>query len=188
MRRSVLALVLLLAPLSAAAEVTLTPYVGRTFSGDATEEAMQYGASLAFGGGTFGFEIDGSYTRDFFGETPAFSVLDEDRNNNVATLFGNVVLGPKFSDDRGRVYVLAGAGLMKTRVEDREDLFDVDRNSFGVSAGGGAEFFFSDRVGLRGDVRYFRDLHDPAEGDDEFDLEVGDFDFWRGAVGLSFRF
>jgi opacity protein-like surface antigen len=188
MRRAVFFLVLALVPMPAAAsEIVLTPYVGRTFNGDATEEARQYGASLSFGSGTFGFELDGSYTPDFFGAVPAFSALDEERPNNVTTLMGNVVLGPRFSDGRGRIYVLGGAGLMKTRVEDRDDFFDVDRSDFGVSAGGGLMFFFNDRLGLRGDVRYFRDLRDPAD-EDEFDLEVGDFDYWRGGVGLSLRF
>lgn len=192
MRRAVLVLALAVLPMPAAAEIVMTPYAGRTFSGDATEEARQYGGSISFGGGTFGFEIDGSYTPEFFGAVPAFSVLDEERENNVTTLMGNVVLGPRFSDGRGRLYVVAGAGLMKTRVEDRDDFFDVDRSDFGVSAGGGAQFFFNDRLGLRGDVRYFRDLRDPLEDEDgdldEFDLEVGDFSFWRGAIGLSLRF
>ena len=186
MRRAAFILALTLVPLPAAAEIVITPYAGRTFSGDATEEAQQYGASLTFGGGTFGFEIDGSYTPEFFGPVPAFSLLDEERDNNVTTLMGNIVIGPRFSDGRGRLYVAGGAGLMKTRVVDRDDFFDVDRNDFGVNAGGGLLFFFNDRLGLRGDLRYFRNLRDPV-GEDEFDLEVGEFDYWRGAVGLSFR-
>jgi hypothetical protein len=47
--------------------------------------------------------------------------------------------------------------------------------------------FFSDNVGIRGDVRYFRALQD-IESDDEFDVSLGDLRFWRGSVGITFRF
>lgn len=41
-------------------------------------------------------------------------------------------------------------------------------------------------TGFRGDARYFRALADPTE-DNEFGIDFGDFDFWRGTVGVSFR-
>ena len=47
--------------------------------------------------------------------------------------------------------------------------------------------FFTDNIGLRGDVRYFRSLQD-NEPDDEFDVALSDFRFWRGTVGVTFRF
>ena len=37
-----------------------------------------------------------------------------------------------------------------------------------------------------GDLRYFRSLQD-AEPDNDLDLSLGSFDFWRGSVGLTFR-
>jgi hypothetical protein len=55
-----------------------------------------------------------------------------------------------------------------------------------VNIGGGVQGFFNDRIGLRGDLRYFRSLADD-EPDDEFDLAFSDFDFWRGTVGVTFR-
>ena len=50
--------------------------------------------------------------------------------------------------------------------------------------------FVSDHVGLRGDVRYFRDFQNTSSTDHNVDLSnltVGSFDFWRGTVGLAFR-
>ena len=67
----------------------------------------------------------------------------------------------------------------------------MTRNDFALNVGGGLQGNFNEHVGLRGDIRYFRSLQ--GNGDDgiiidprEFDL--GDFDFWRGTVGVSFRF
>ena len=56
-----------------------------------------------------------------------------------------------------------------------------------MNAGAGLHMFFSDSVGIRGDVRYFRSLQDD-EPDDEFDIALSDFDFWRASVGVTFRF
>ena len=46
--------------------------------------------------------------------------------------------------------------------------------------------FFSDSVGIRGEFRYFRSLEDRVGGFPDFDLSR--FDFWRGTVGMVFRF
>jgi hypothetical protein len=75
-------------------------------------------------------------------------------------------------------------------------LFDeLSTNELGINVGGGVNVFFSDNLGLRGDLRYFRGLEqtnddDPAEDDDFADEDIGleDFHFWRATVGLVFRF
>jgi hypothetical protein len=46
--------------------------------------------------------------------------------------------------------------------------------------------FFSDNVGIRGDIRYFRAVRDTDP--DGVDLELGSFKFWRGTVGVTFKF
>jgi hypothetical protein len=63
----------------------------------------------------------------------------------------------------------------------------VSSNDWGFNAGAGIAGFFSDNIGLRGDVRYFRSLQD-NEPDDELDLSLGDLKFWRGSIGITFRF
>ena len=47
--------------------------------------------------------------------------------------------------------------------------------------------FFSDNLGLRADIRHFRSLQDNEPGPGDLDLGLGDFKFWRGTVGLNFR-
>ena len=41
-------------------------------------------------------------------------------------------------------------------------------------------------VGLRGDLRYYQTLSE-SDVDNALDLEVGDYDFWRGTIGVTFR-
>lgn len=172
---------------TAAAETVLTPYVGRVFGGELSssiegavdESHFNYGASLAFlGDGVFGVEVDASYTPDFFGT--------DFGDNNVTTLMGNIVLSFP-AGDKVRVYAVGGGGLLKSRVNDTDDFFDVDQNDWGIDVGGGVMFNITDRFGVRGDLRYFRNLTTREEpGLDEIDL--GDFDFWRGTAGLAIRF
>ena len=86
-----------------------------------------------------------------------------------------------------RPYVLGGLGIIKTRAQHARDLFDVARTDWGFNVGGGIMGFFSDSVGVRADVRYFRSLQD-EEPDDDFDIGLSNFKFWRGSLGLTFRF
>ena len=46
--------------------------------------------------------------------------------------------------------------------------------------------FFNDNVGIRGDIRFFRSLRDADP--DGLDIELGGFKFWRGTVGVTFKF
>jgi opacity protein-like surface antigen len=167
---------------STSAETILTPYAGITFSGDTVESRAVYGGSLAFTAPTgLGFEVDFGYSPDFFG-----SDRDIIPENNLTTLMGNLMFSGRISDN-SRIYGSAGAGLLKPRVDDADDFFDVDRNDFGVNVGGGVILGVSERIGIRGDVRYFRNIGDP-EPDDEFDLDFGNFSYWRATGGLAFTF
>ena len=67
-----------------------------------------------------------------------------------------------------------------------EGLFnDLTTNDLGMNVGGGVQGQFNSNIGIRGDIRYFRSLQD-NEPDNEFDLALSDFDFWRGTVGVTF--
>lgn len=187
MRRAWLTVVLsLLAvslPVSATAQTFLTPYAGATFGADAPSSQPSFGASLTFLGRVAGFEVDFGYTPDFFNEEVNDIVLVGD--SNVTSLMGNFVLA--VGNGRVRPYGVIGLGLLRSRV-DGGDLFDdVSTNDFGFNVGFGAMGMVTDRVGLRGDVRYLRSLEDP-EVDDDFDVEVGNFDFWRATGGVTFQF
>jgi hypothetical protein len=66
------------------------------------------------------------------------------------------------------------------------DFFDdVTRNDLGINIGGGINGQFTDNVGLRGDLRYFRSFENNS--DSTLDIGLSDFDFWRGSVGVTFR-
>jgi len=95
---------------------------------------------------------------------------------------GNLVFG--YSGGGVQPYVTGGLGLMRSNIDGPLDVFDIDSNAFGVNVGAGLRLG-SGGFGIRGDVRYFRQLSD-IEGLP--DLDLGDLSFWRASVGLSFGF
>jgi hypothetical protein len=163
------------------ADTMLSAHGGVAFGGDLDDTAGTWGGALTFmGDGLLGFEIEGAYTPDFFDDN--LIVLDE---NNVSTLMGHLLLGG--GNENGRLFVSLGAGIQQARARDIDDFFDVDSTDFAASAGVGGMGFFSENFGVRGDVRYFRSFGEDV-GDDDFDLDFGDFSYWRGTAGLVFRF
>lgn len=186
----------LCAPARASAEWLFTPFAGMNWGGSATfgdvgdfddefEKRGSFGASLAMGEGTTGFEIDFGWSPNFFENTTGGGDF-EFGDNNVTTVMANLTLG-MHSGAGVRPYVLGGVGIIKTRAEHARDLFDVASTDWGFNLGGGVMGFFSDAVGLRADIRYFRSLQD-HEDDDDFDIGLSEFKFWRGSLGLTFRF
>ena len=139
------------------------------------------------GAGIIGWEADLAYTPEFF--ESGDGDVDLIDNSNAVTAMFNAVIGVPVGGQRGggfRPYISGGAGLLQTNVEDSRSLFTVNNSEFGLNIGAGAYGFVSDHIGLRGDVRYFRALTDPNE-DNEFDIGFGNFDFWRGTAGVTFR-
>ena len=191
----------------ASADWLLTPYYGIVFGGaantvdidtldEAFEQRSSFGVGLAaMGNGIFGLEFDFGYAPNFFQLTEGEDDFEFfDVNSSVTTLMGNVILGVPIGGTSGpgvRPYALAGIGLMRANIE-FEDLFDnLSSNDLAVNFGGGVNVFFTDSIGLRGDVRYFRGLQNEDEPDAEdldFDFNLDDFDFWRATVGITFRF
>jgi opacity protein-like surface antigen len=194
-------LALVAAPATASADWLFTPFVGANFGGNANfgdfddfddevERRVDFGASLGWmGEGVIGFEADFGYSPNFFQDTVGDGNF-EFGDNNVTTLMANLLVGVPVGGQTGpgiRPYGSGGLGLIRTHV-DAGDFFDeLDNNDFGFNVGAGLHGFFNDNVGLRGDVRYFRSLED-NEPDNEFDLGLSDFDFWRATVGVTFRF
>lgn len=166
---------------TAHAQTFLTPFAGATFGKDAPSQQLTMGAALTVTGPIAGLEIELGYTPDFYGEIEGF---DFDTDSNLTTASANLMLGLQ----RGpiRPYGTAGVGLMRTRI-DASDLFGgVSSNDWGVNAGVGLIAMFTDHVGLRGDLRYFRMLNDIDV--DDLSVSVSNFDFWRAYGGLAFKF
>ncbi|MGH8639500.1 MAG: outer membrane beta-barrel protein, partial [Burkholderiales bacterium] len=177
------------APSKASADWLFTPYIGMNWGGSADftdfagdfndefEQKMNFGASLSWmGAGALGFEVDFGYSPNFFQNT----VGDDDfefGDSNVTTLMANLKVGAPFGGQSGggiRPYASGGLGIIKSRIDDVDDLFEVDSTDWGLNVGGGVAGFFSDNLGVQGDVRYFRSLQD-NEPDDELDVALGSF-------------
>jgi opacity protein-like surface antigen len=188
---------LLLLPAPARADWMLSPFLGTTFGSqlndsdepdDEYANKINYGATLTYmGGGIIGFEIDFGYSPEFF--EPNDEDFDIVGDSNLTTLMVNLVLGAPIGGQTGpgvRPYASGGVGLMRSKLETVGELFTVDSNSFGMNIGGGVIGFFSDNVGIKGDLRFFRSLTNLS--DDNLDVDLGTFRFWRGTGAVVFRF
>jgi opacity protein-like surface antigen len=188
-------------PSRASADWFFTPFVGANFGGNASfgdfndfedeiERRVDFGASLGWmGNGIVGFEADFGWSPNFFENTVGPGNF-EFGDNNVTTLMGNLIVGAPIGGQSGpgiRPYGVGGLGLIRSHIDGGDFFDDLSTNDLGFNLGFGVHGFFNDNFGIRGDVRYFRSLQDD-EPDDEFDLALSDFDFWRATVGLTFRF
>lgn len=188
MRKLLMAL-MVTAGLSAAAtparaDVLLTPFLGVTFGGDTPDQQVNYGVSAAFlARGVFGIEVDAALTPNFF---DAGDLVDLD-DSNVSTFMVNAMIAAPSQTPGVRPYASAGAGIVHARATSVGNVFDLNENTFGVNLGGGVIGQFNERVGVRGDLRYFRSVQD-SDGGDDIDLDLGGFNFWRATLGVTFRF
>lgn len=188
-------------PSRASADWLLTPFIGANFGGNADfgafddfddefERRVDMGASLGWmGAGIVGFEVDFGWSPNFFENTVGPGNF-EFGDSSVMTLMGNVLVGVPIGGQTGfgiRPYGSGGAGLIRGQIDGDGFFDDLDSNNFGFNVGAGVHGFFSDNIGIRGDIRYFRTLTE-EEPEDAFDLGLSDFDFWRATVGLTIRF
>jgi len=184
------------APRPAAADWLFTPFIGSTFGGSADvgisvptskndfERKLNWGASLS-GGGVVGFEFDFSYSPNFFGVSDTSSGVSFLGDGNVTTLTGNLRLAVPSGPIRP--YAVGGVGLIRSKVDDPAGFFSSPSASdFGMDVGAGLDAFFSKTVGIRGDFRYFRSFQN--DDSSAVDLTLGNFRFWRGVVGITFKF
>ena len=194
MMASLVAVATAAAPAKASADWLFTPFIGATFGGSADiagggdrftdnfDKRATYGAALEWmGGGVMGFGLDFGYTPNFFEN----SDTGEFGDGNVTTMMANLIVGAPLGGVRPSAS--GGVGLMKQKVDNVGLFFDtIDTTDFGFNAGAGVMGFFTDNVGIRGDIRYFRSMRDIDP--DGIDLELGSFKFWRGSVGVTFKF
>lgn len=176
---------LALTPTPAAAQGFISPFIGFNYGGDSgcptatncenkhSNLGVSFGKLGVIGGGEFEF----AYARNFFGDTPGV-------DNNVLTLFGNVIVGPKIG--LIRPYVTGGLGLIKSRVElTAGSLLDAS-NNFGWDIGGGLMLMFGDHIGVRGDIKRFQSFQDQSILG--FDLADEKLKFNRATAGLILAF
>lgn len=180
----------LIAAVPAAAQTTgglATPFIGVVTDTPIDENRTVYGGAVGATGRVLGFEVDFGYAPNFYEVEDDFGELGS--AGSVATVMGNLLIGAPLG--KVRPYGTVGVGLMRSNLE-LFDFFDnVSRNDFGINYGGGVMVFFTDNIGVRGDVRQFRSLQND-DVDDNFpdpgDFDLADFKFWRATAGVTFRF
>jgi len=194
---SVVALVSVLGLLCTAAPVRadgfVVPALGVNFGGDARKTlvgAAQDGSNLSFDvavgamtAGIFGVEEDFSYAPNFYGQGGSVN------STRVVTLMTNLIIGIPIGGQKGpgfRPYATAGVGLLNRNVDAPLALSTFSANDFGYDVGVGAMGYFSNHIGMRAGVQYFRSFQ--RTDDNAIGLGSGHFNFFRGTIGVLFRF
>jgi hypothetical protein len=188
---------------SADADVIITPFVGKTFAARHTlstssglpvtasvdKQTWIIGGSAAWlSDNVLGVEVDFGYAPRFFESNRLSSFNVVRPGSNVMSLTGNLVLALPLSVTRDslRPYVSAGMGVLHVGVDDLGSLSTVDRNLVGLSVGGGAIGFLTDRTGLRFDLRYLRST---STGVESSTLQtVPRLGLWRATIGVAIRY
>ncbi|HUR34904.1 MAG TPA: outer membrane beta-barrel protein [Vicinamibacterales bacterium] len=173
-----------LAPAQARAEGYISPFAGVHFGNDQLEKKFVFGADAGWmGAGIIGGEVDFGWAPDAFGESV---------DNHLLDVMGNLIIGVPIGGTSGRgvrPYVTGGLGMIQSKISSGlSGVPDYDKKDFAFDVGAGAMGFFSDHVGLRGDVRYFRTINNNDSSlDNGLNLDLGNFDFWRASVGVVIR-
>lgn len=143
--------------------------IGATFLGSttlpdlelATDNVHQnFGGSVSLlGGGLFGVESVFVWTPGFFDDdnSPRAQVVESSRS---LAWMGNVVLiAPRRWTEYGlRPFVSGGVGWLHARKTEQAVVLPEDANLLAFNIGGGAIGFFTERTGIRFDLRYHSNL------------------------------
>lgn len=190
-----LSLLACLWPARASADWYLMPFIGVTFGGETNfvdlEQAAGatkrvYGGSVGvLGAGVVGLEIDFGYSPGFFEREDGSRLIVASR---VTTLMGNVIIAAplRWTRESLRPYFVAGLGLMRPRIDDVLDVFEVKSNLLGLDLGGGVIGFFTERTGVRFDLRHFRNLSEEDAGGG-LGFGATHLSFWRASAGVVLR-
>jgi opacity protein-like surface antigen len=179
---------LVAAPVPARAEGYVTPWVGANWGSNISNGRAAFGVTAGgMGGGIFGAEMNFGYSPSFFGTQNDFG------HNTVVDLMGNLIVGIPIGGGLNpaavKPFVTAGAGLLRTQI-DGGTIAHVSssNNQWGWNAGGGVMGYFTEHVGLRGDIRYVRGFENLITGNTVIDLN-GDHQlrFWRLSGGIVLR-
>lgn len=143
------------------------------------------GVAINFWGpGVISAELDLGYYPEFFGPSDALG------GNNLMTVTGALMIHPytaQMGSQRIRPYFAIGGGLMRSKIEDFAILGKDVKNTGVILIGGGVQYFFHPRIGVRGDLRYFKGVG----ANDKLEAGWGWLDNWnffRGTVGIAFTF
>ena len=173
------------APAASSADALFSPWAGGIRGNEPAKGRRAFGWTAGgMRAGIIGGEVDFGFSPNFF---------DEPVDNSALTVMGNLMIGIPVGGTTGvglRPYVTGGAGLIRTQI-DTPTGRDNASNNVGLNLGGGVMGFFSDHFGVRGDLRYFRNLTKATNPDDlgpvDFGFDLGSLDFWRASIGIVIR-
>jgi opacity protein-like surface antigen len=169
--------------------------LGVNLSGDVEDGKGGIGGSVGYFGARLGFEFDVERHWHFFKDrdidfVPNCGVVPRDVpcvdvDTRAWSLMGNVVMPIRLRGAANwRPYATAGLGLIHASFADGA-VVDISQNNFAFNVGGGVMYSLNGRVGLRGDLRYFRALVDEDKREGGF---FKDYGFWRTTFGVTFGF
>lgn len=201
--------ILFVLPSIAEADWYVMPFYGWDFNGTTTLVDLEYrgrnrtkptfGASVVLLGDVLGIEADYAFVPRFFRNPkcgsepprpdlcPAVNPVVTD--SHVQTLTGGVIVAAPLTVTREslRPYLAAGIGWMDASTDYAVvELLSFDRNLVALNVGGGAIGMFSDRTGLRFDLRRFTNIDRDEPRGTEF--ESPRISFWRATVGFVLRY
>jgi opacity protein-like surface antigen len=164
-------------------------YGGKLFSGGPNQtldfsNPRTVGVAINFWApGAISAELDIAYYPAFFG--PSSNLGD----NDLITATGSLMVHPytgRMGSQRVRPYFVVGGGLMRSKIEDFAILGRDVKNTGVVHVGGGVQYFFHPRIGVRGDFRYFKGVG--ANNSEEGWGWLENWNFFRATVGVAFTF
>ena len=182
------AVALVSAPAVARADGYVSPFIGVNAENNSGNGRANFGVNAGgMGAGIIGGELDFGYAPSFFGNSGTYG------SNYVMDLMGNVIVGIPIGGTHGagvRPYGTIGLGLLRSQVTGGVNgLVQTSNNDWGINAGAGVMGFLSDHVGLRGDLRYFRNFNDNSviSIPNGTNIDFGSFHFWRASFGVVLR-
>ena len=180
-------LAMLAIPATARAEGYVNPYIGTNFGNNSGNGRAAFGVSGGYmGAGAVGAEVDAGWHPSFFGNQGDYG------SNYVFDLMGNLIIGAPIGGTHGwgvRPYGTIGVGLIRSQYSVGPAATPagsvlVHNNDVGMNIGAGVMGFANNHVGVRGDVRYFRNFDDNSV---IHDINFGAMHFWRASFGILLR-
>ena len=203
----VLSSILLSLPALAHAEWQFTPFIGYTFKATSTfvdfdlredrqatdETRINFGGAVRWiGESPIGLEAYYVHTPGFFDAKPFEFNQARVTASRTYALMGNVVVStPRHWNRYGlRPSLSGGIGLMHASLDDGLQLFPYHQNLLGMNIGGGAVGMLSERIGVRFDFRYFRNIKGVSAEDLDFPVTGGEsvrLRYWTIGFGLVIK-
>jgi hypothetical protein len=194
-------------PGPAHAEWQFTPFIGYTFRATSTfvdfdlredrqatdETRINFGGSVRLiGDSPIGVEAYYVHTPGFFDAKQFNLNLARVTESRTYAVMGNVVVStPRHWNRYGlRPSLSGGIGLMHASLDDPLQILAYRQNLLGMNLGAGAVGMLSDRIGVRFDLRYFRNIKGVAAEDLEFPVTGGEpvrLRYWTVGFGVVIK-